>query len=74
MNGSTEPTVTILRTIGFQVFHAHNGALEMMLEIGLAGFLLYLLVLVSTIVHGARVLRVEAEHRAAHARLLHGWW
>ena len=59
VNGSTEPTVTILRTIGFQVFHAHNGALEMMLEIGLAGFLLYLLVLVSTIVHGARVLRVE---------------
>jgi len=37
MDQSTDPTRTIVDQIGFIVFHAHNGPLEMALRLGLVG-------------------------------------
>ena len=56
---SKEPTRSILRRIGFVVFHSHNGALELMLELGVIGLMLYLAVFVATVDGGCRILRAK---------------
>jgi O-antigen ligase len=53
----TEPTGAILQRLGFAVFHAHNGAIEMILEIGLIGFGFYLCIFFATMDGGRRLLR-----------------
>lgn len=56
---SREPTFSILRRIGFIVFHSHNGALEIMLELGVVGLALMSCVFGSTAAGGWRLLRIE---------------
>lgn len=56
---SREPTTSILRRIGFVVFHAHNGALELMLELGVVGLALYLCVFAAAVDGGRRLLKVD---------------
>ncbi len=50
-------TAALWRAIGFDVPHAHSGALDLMLQLGLVGLLLFLLVLAANVVSGARLLQ-----------------
>lgn len=54
-----EPTRTMMSGLGFTVFHSHSGMLEVLLQIGIVGLLLYSWLLLSTIVVGMRVLFVN---------------
>ncbi len=54
-----EPTFTIVRRLGFIVFHAHNGAIEIMIELGAIGLVLFLAVLWCTASGGWRLLHVR---------------
>ena len=42
-----EPTRSILNGLGFRVFHAHNGFLEILLQLGAVGLLLFAVFLAS---------------------------
>ncbi len=53
---SKEPTFTIVRRLGFIVFHAHNGPIELMLELGVVGLALYLVMFGSVVRDGARLM------------------
>jgi exopolysaccharide production protein ExoQ len=48
INHSAEPTRTILRDLGFLVYQAHNGFLEIMLQLGLVGLALFMVLLLAT--------------------------
>jgi O-antigen ligase len=52
-----EPTLSIIRAIGYPVFHSHNAALELMFRLGVIGLVLYLLQLFATIRIGAALAR-----------------
>jgi exopolysaccharide production protein ExoQ len=41
INHAVEPTRTILRDLGFFVYHSHNGFLEILLQLGLVGLFLF---------------------------------
>jgi O-antigen ligase len=41
-DAALEPTAGMLRQIGFRAFHAHNSVLELLLELGIVGLVLYL--------------------------------
>lgn len=51
---SREPALSINERIGFVVFHTHNSALEFMIRLGIVGFVLYLVLLVTTMSRGLR--------------------
>jgi O-antigen ligase len=53
---SKEPTFTIVRRLGFIVFHAHNGPIELMLELGVVGLALYAAMFGSVVRDGWRLL------------------
>lgn len=54
------PSLSILRRLGFVVFHSHNGALELLLELGFGGLVLFLCVFCTTTVGGGwKLLRVQ---------------
>jgi exopolysaccharide production protein ExoQ len=38
---NVEPTFSIMRRIGFRAFHAHNGTLDVILQVGLVGVVLF---------------------------------
>lgn len=61
LDPTREPTFTIVRKLGFIVFHAHNGPLEIMLELGLVGLVLYLLMFFTVLGGGWRLLRVRPD-------------
>lgn len=46
-NPAVEPARSIMRDLGFTVFHAHNGYLEIMLALGVIGLGIYLWLVVS---------------------------
>ena len=54
-----EPTFSIVRKLGFIVFHAHNGPLEIMIELGVIGLVVYLAAFGATLLGGWRLLRVR---------------
>ena len=54
---TASPTSDIFSKIGFPASHAHNGALEFLLKLGIVGLVLLLLVLVATMQGGWRLLR-----------------
>lgn len=61
INPASEPTFSIIRELGFIVFHAHNGPLEIMLELGVIGLVLYLWMFFSVMVGGWRLLRIAPD-------------
>jgi exopolysaccharide production protein ExoQ len=52
---SREPTRSFFRAIGYAAFHSHNGALELLIRLGVVGLALYLLQFASTMVWGWRL-------------------
>jgi O-antigen ligase len=56
-----EPTFTMIRRLGFIVFHAHNGAIELMLELGVIGLALFLAMFVAAVREGFRLLHRDIE-------------
>lgn len=60
LDPTKEPTFTIVRRLGFIVFHAHNGAIEIMLQLGIIGLALYLLMFGATARDGWRLRYVDA--------------
>jgi O-antigen ligase len=59
VNQGIEPTRTVSQTIGFYVFHAHNGYLELMLELGLVGLALFALLMLGVFRLGSRRLKTD---------------
>jgi exopolysaccharide production protein ExoQ len=53
----TSTTATIWRDVGFEVPHAHNGVIDIGLQLGLVGVALYVLLFVTTLIDGFRLLR-----------------
>lgn len=53
----TEPTITMVRDIGFEAGHAHNSAIEMLLQGGIIGLALYMLFFGSVFVALMQALR-----------------
>lgn len=47
INNDAEPTRTILRGLGFIVYHSHNGFLEIWLQLGLIGLALFAALIIS---------------------------
>jgi len=60
-NHAIEPTVSIDRRAGFIAWHAHNSVLEMLLEGGLIGLVLYISFFWSMISSAWRALRVRTD-------------
>jgi O-antigen ligase len=56
-----EPTFTIVRRLGFIVFHAHNGPIELMLELGVIGLALYLVMFFAGMRDGWRLLHRDPQ-------------
>jgi exopolysaccharide production protein ExoQ len=61
-NSLKGPTIAMQRSIGFDVFSAHNGALELMLEVGIIGLLLYVPVLLGALRSGFQAMHVHQRH------------
>jgi O-antigen ligase len=47
-NPSNDPARTIVRNLGFVVFHSHDGFLEILLVLGVVGLALYVWLMIST--------------------------
>jgi O-antigen ligase len=60
LDPTKEPTFGIVRRLGFIVFHAHNGAIELMLLLGVVGLALYLLMFGAAVRDGWRLRYVDA--------------
>lgn len=58
---ATEPTASIDRRAGFVAWHAHNSALQMLLEAGLIGLLAYLVFFWSTVATAWRSLTTRPD-------------
>jgi len=56
INQGSEPTLTIMRGLGFTVFHSHNGFLEILIELGALGLVCFLVLLSSVVIGGYRLL------------------
>jgi O-antigen ligase len=54
-----DPVLSIVRPLGYVAATSHNAALELMLRLGIVGLVLYLIVFVSTVRHGFKMLRTE---------------
>jgi O-antigen ligase len=57
VSDSLEPTFTMMRHIGFRAFHAHNGTLDVLLQVGVVGFVLFILFYVPMLRGGLRLAR-----------------
>jgi O-antigen ligase len=60
-NPSVDPAWSILRGLGFTVFHSHNGFLEILLLLGVIGLGLYLWLMWSTVRLAVSNLRAETQ-------------
>lgn len=60
-NPAAEPTKTILANLGFVVFHAHNAYLEVALQFGIIGVLIWVSIPLFTIVDSLRLQRVHPQ-------------
>ncbi|WP_420450777.1 O-antigen ligase family protein [Ilumatobacter sp.] len=56
LDPAAEPTSTILRPLGFSVFHSHNGFLEVWLQFGIIGLVLLLGTMLLVVKHGVALL------------------
>jgi exopolysaccharide production protein ExoQ len=54
---NVEPTFSMMRRIGFRAFHAHNGALDVILQVGVIGIVLFLCLFVPLLVSSLRLAR-----------------
>lgn len=54
---NVEPTFSIMRRIGFRAFHAHNGALDVILQLGVIGIVLFVCLFVPTLTSSLRLAR-----------------
>lgn len=54
---NVEPTFSMMRRIGFRAFHAHNGALDLILQVGVIGIVLFMCLFVPTLVSSLRLAR-----------------
>ncbi len=52
INQGAEPTLSIVRGLGFPVFHSHNGFLEILIQLGAIGLVFYALLALSVVVDG----------------------
>jgi exopolysaccharide production protein ExoQ len=52
-----EPTFTMMRRIGFRAFHAHNGALDVILQVGVVGMVLFICLFIPMLVSALRLAR-----------------
>ena len=57
VSDNREPTFSMMRRIGFRAFHAHNGALDVVLQVGLVGLILFLCLLLPLLSCGFRLAR-----------------
>jgi O-antigen ligase len=57
VNPAAQPTKSIIDQLGFIVFHAHNGYVEIMLQLGVVGLALWAMLPLATIVVGSRLLK-----------------
>jgi O-antigen ligase len=60
-NPGAQPTKGILSQLGFIVFHAHNGYIELMLHLGLVGLFIWMAIAVGNLVNGVRLLLVHPQ-------------
>jgi exopolysaccharide production protein ExoQ len=58
-NQAIEPTRTLVRSLGFTVFHAHNGFIEVLLQLGLVGLILWIMSSIAVIARAARCIDVD---------------
>jgi exopolysaccharide production protein ExoQ len=65
--------VDIQWAVGWTVPEAHNGLLELLLEIGLAGTLMFVFLLARNVVLGVRCLRTSARELGVTSLLCCGW-
>lgn len=63
-NPAVDPGRSIMRYLGFTVFHAHNGLYEILLLLGVVGLVLYLWVVVAAVRLAAVNLRTETSTSA----------
>jgi exopolysaccharide production protein ExoQ len=61
VNLGAEPARSILRPLGFPVFHSHNGYLEIALQLGVVGLLLVLLLMGLVLAAGLRELARDVD-------------
>jgi exopolysaccharide production protein ExoQ len=54
---NVEPTFSMMRRIGFRAFHAHNGALDVVLQVGIIGLVLFVCLFVPTLLSSLRLAR-----------------
>ena len=54
---NVEPTFSMMRRIGFRAFHAHNGVLDVVLQVGGIGIFLFLCLFVRTLLSSLRLAR-----------------
>jgi exopolysaccharide production protein ExoQ len=57
VSDNVEPTFSMMRHIGFRAFHAHNGTLDVVLQVGVIGLVLFLLFYVPMLRSGLRLAR-----------------
>lgn len=57
VNPAAQPTKSIIDQLGFIVFHAHNGYIEIMLQLGVVGLALWAMLPLATIIVGSRLLK-----------------
>jgi len=60
-NPAAQPTKGILSQLGFIVFHAHNGYVELMLQLGIIGLAIWMTIAIGNIVNGVRLLYVHSQ-------------
>jgi exopolysaccharide production protein ExoQ len=54
---NVEPTFSMMRRIGFRAFHAHNGVLDVILQVGVIGVILFFCLFVPTLLSAMRLAR-----------------
>lgn len=57
VNDNVEPTFSMMRQIGFRAFHAHNGTLDVLLQVGVVGLGLFLTLYLPMLSSGLRLAR-----------------
>lgn len=57
VNDNVEPTFSVMRHIGFRAFHAHNGTLDVILQVGVVGLVLFLALYLPMLRSGLRLAR-----------------
>ncbi len=54
---NVEPTFSMMRRIGFRAFHAHNGVLDVILQVGVIGLVFFVCLFIPTLLSSLRLAR-----------------